>query len=249
MKPPNLRMSNKFTYRSFQKELLDELNIPTRLLHRNLKELDILNRVSGGHRVSLKGIKQLITDRDKIYHVVDLGCGSGNAMKSIADWAMINDYKVRLTGVDMNADAIDYLKNHCSKYPEITSVVADYNDYLNKEEVIDIVHCSLFCHHLNDEELFHLFVYFRKHVRVGFVINDLRRNWLTYYSAWLFARLFNGSKLAKNDGPISVLRAFKSKELIRLLTKAIIKDFTIKKALVFRLLIVGKTSNHDDEKQ
>ena len=236
-------MPNKFTYRSNEKELLDESNIPSGLLNKNLRELDILNRTTGGHAISLKGIKQLITDHDKIYHVVDLGCGSGDALKAIADWTRLNNYSVRLTGVDMNVNAIDYLKIHCVNYPEISGITIDYLDYLNKNEVIDIVHCSLFCHHLKDDELLFLFSYFRQHVKTGFIINDLQRHWLAYYSAWFFTRLLNGTELAKNDGPVSVLRGFKSGELNYLLNKANISDYSIQKEWVFRYLIISKTSS------
>jgi SAM-dependent methyltransferase len=238
-------MSNKFTYRSNEKELLDESNILRELLYKNLKELDFLNRITGGHSISLKGIKQLITDHHKIYHVVDLGCGSGDALKSIADWARLNKYQVRLTGIDMNAKAIDYLKIHCTNYSEIIGITTDYQDYLDRDEVIDIVHCSLFCHHLKDDELLRLFVFFRQQVRIGFIINDLQRNWMAYYSAWLFTRLLNGTVLAKNDGPISVLRGFKSGELTLLLHKASIKNYSIQKEWGFRYLIVGKTENDE----
>ena len=78
-------MDSKFKFRSDEKELLDETNIPKDLLFRNLRELDILNRITGGHSISLQGIKQLITDHAKIYQVVDLGCGSGDSMRAIAD--------------------------------------------------------------------------------------------------------------------------------------------------------------------
>jgi SAM-dependent methyltransferase len=59
----------------------------------------------------LKGIKQLITDHTKIYHIVDLGCGSGDSLRAIADWARKNNFNVQLTGVDMNADVIEYWRN------------------------------------------------------------------------------------------------------------------------------------------
>ena len=238
-------MPDKFKYRSDEKELLDKSNILRDLLYKNFRELDILNRTTGGYAISLNGIKQLITDHQKIYHVVDLGCGIGGTLKTIADWARSNNYSVKLTGVDMNANAIDYLKIHCANYPEISGITVDYQDYLNKNEVIDIVHCSLFCHHLDDDELLRLFIYFRQHVKAGFIINDLNRNWLAYYSAWLFTRLLNGTALAKNDGPVSVLRGFKSGELPFLFDKAKLRNYSIQKEWLFRFLIVGKTENYE----
>ena len=238
-------MQSKFTYRSNEKELLDENNIQQDLLFKNLKELDILNRNTGGHRITLKGIKLLVTDHTKIYHIVDLGCGSGDSLRAIADWAREKNFNVQLTGIDMNADVIEYLKKHSSTYPEITGIKADYQEFLDRNTSVDIVHCSLFCHHLNDEELIKLFTYFSQKVTSGFVINDLQRNWMAYYSAWFFTRLLHGTVLAKNDGPVSVLRAFKIIELENLLKNANIRNYIIQKKRIFRLLIVGKTDNYE----
>lgn len=234
-------MPNKFSHRSHEKELLDQPDIQPDLLFKNLRELDILNRTTGGHAISLKGIKQLITDPGKTHHVVDLGCGSGDVLTAIADWARSKHFSVRLTGVDRNASAIVYLKTHCSGYPEISGIHADYREYLKENEDIDVVHCSLFCHHLQDDELKHLFIYFRQHLTSGFIINDLHRHWLAYYSAWLLPRLLNGTVLAKNDGPISVLRGFRVPELTGLLHHAGIRNYSIQKEFLFRYLLVSKT--------
>lgn len=241
-------MQERFKYRSEEKELIDKSDVLRELLNRNLRELDILNRMTRGYIISLKGIKQLITDNHKIYHIVDIGCGSGGTLRAIADWARLSNYNVRLTGVDMNTDAINYLKIHCADYPEISGIMLDYKDYLNGNEDIDIVHCSLFCHHLNDDDLLSLFIYFRQHVKEGFVINDLHRNWLAYYSAWLFPRILNGTILSKNDGPVSVLRGFKSGEIPCLLNKADITNYLFKKEWLFRFLIVGKTEKNETVK-
>ena len=237
-------MKTKFKYRSNEKELLDETNIQQDLLFKNLRELDILNRTTAGHSITLKGIKLLVTDHTKIYHIVDLGCGSGDSLRAIADWARKNNFNVQLTGVDMNVDVIEYLKKHCRTYPEISGITTDYQEFLDRNTSVDIVHCSLFCHHLNDDEMINLFTYFNEKVTTGFVINDLQRNWMAYYSAWFFTRLLNGTILAKNDGPVSVLRAFKVSELKHLLQKANIKNYIIQKKRLFRILIVGKTDNY-----
>lgn len=237
-------MSTKFKYRSNEKEMLDETTIQHDLLFRNLRELDILNRTTGGHAITLAGIKQLVTDHAKIYHIVDLGCGSGDSLRVIADWARENKFNIQLTGVDLNAEVIAYLGTHCSKYPEITGITADYQKFLDWNTCIDIVHCSLFCHHLNEDELMKLFTYFSENITTGFVINDLQRTRMAYYSAWFFTRLLGGTILAKNDGPISVLRAFKASELENLFKKANIKSYSVQKKRFFRFLIVGKTGNN-----
>ena len=238
-------MMEKFKYRSDKLELLDTTDIPKALLYKNLHELDLLNKILGSNRISLNGIIKLLVNKNKCYHIVDLGCGSGYTMRFIADWARTKGIKVKLTGVDMNADTINYLKEHCSEYPEIQTFTGDYRDFLKTNDDIDIINCSLFCHHLKDEELTELFKWCQLKAKAGFVINDLQRNWMAYYLVQFFTLVFNASRLAKNDGPISVLRGFKKKELIVLLNKAQIKKYSIKRKWAFRFLIVGRSCNSD----
>jgi len=231
-----------FKNRSEQTELMDAPDIPVKLLHKNLGELDILNRYLGGHSISIEGIKRLMNDRQKVYHLVDLGCGSGDVLKYITRWARSNHYQVKLTGVDKNPDAIQYLNNNCSEYPEITGVVCDYRDFLKTDPKVDIVHCSLFCHHLNNHELLELFRHLKTYTAEGFVINDLQRSSIAYYSVWFLTRLLRGSALSKHDGPISVLRAFTRSELEKLLQGAGLNEFTIQWRWAFRYLVVVKNA-------
>ena len=232
-------MPGKFKYRSSKAEMMDAPYIRRELLFQNLHELNILNKTLGGHAITLSGIKKLVTDKNKNYHIVDLGCGSGDSLKNIAIWARSHNFKVKLTGIDINSDAIKYLENHCREYPEISGKVSDWEEYLKDNNSIDIIHCSLFCHHLHDDELGILFNMMRQQAMTGFVINDLRRSWFAYFCVYVFTRLLNGSVLSKNDGPISVLRGFKSYEIISMMRKAKINQYTIQRKWAFRFLING----------
>lgn len=231
-----------FKTRSGQPEMMDDPDIPVQLLHKNLGELDILNRYLGGHSISIDGIKRLMTDRQKIYHIVDLGCGSGDVLKYIARWARTKKFQVKLTGIDRNPDAIKYLNKNCSGYPEITGVASDYKEFLETGTKIDIVHSALFCHHLNNRELLELFRYSKKYISDGFVINDLQRSSIAYYSVWFLTRLLRGSALSKHDGPVSVLSAFTRPELVNLMKAAGFEEISIQWRWAFRYLVVAKTA-------
>ncbi len=232
-------MRNKFQQRSAQRELLDSPNIPAELLIQNLRELDFLNRNTGGHAVSLEGIKMLLNDKNKACHIADLGCGSGDTLRYVAAWARKHGYKVKLTGVDINHDAIQFLRKMSSSYPEIEGYAGDYREFIARSQV-DVFHCGLFCHHLNNEELMDLLGQMNKSAAVGFVINDLQRSRLAYYGAKAFTTLFRGSPLSKHDGPVSVLRGFKKKELVLLFKQAEVNHYRILSRPFFRFLIVGK---------
>ena len=237
-------MLTKFTNRSYKLELLDAPNIPKELLFKNLRELDVVNRLLGGHAITLSGIKKLVIDKKKIYRIIDIGCGGGDAMKQIAKWAKTNKFKVELIGIDMNTDSIQFMKEECKEFSNITGIVSDYREYLKSNTNVDIVHCSLFCHHLKDDELLELFQYMNQYAKVGFIINDLQRHWFAYYSIKFLTRLLNGSTLVKNDAPLSVLRGFRKEELNVLLEKVGVNDFSIKWKWAFRYLII-KNFNTD----
>lgn len=229
--------------RSYEAELLDAPDIPKALLFQNLRELDFINKTLGGHAITLAGVKKLITDKHKTYRIIDIGCGGGDAMKHISAWAKKNKFSVQLVGVDMNADCIDFMRAACAGYPDITGVVSDYRNYLRSNNDVDIVHCSLFCHHLKDDELTELFRYLQQYAKTGFVINDLQRHWFAYYSIKFLTRLLNGSSLVKNDAPLSVWRGFKKPELQNLFAQADIKSVSIQWKWAFRYLVVGKNSS------
>lgn len=230
-------MPERFRYRSSEAELMDAPDVPKNLLFRNLYELDLINRLLGGHSITLTGIKKLITDKNKTYHVVDIGCGGGDTMVAIARWARRNDYKVIITGVDINVHAITYAKQYCRDFNEIITLESDYRDFLKIAKDVDVVHCSLFCHHLKEDELVELFGYL-KNASEGFVINDLQRHWFAYHSIKLLTRWFSSSALVKNDAALSVLRGFTKDELLYLLDKAGVSNATALWKWAFRYLVV-----------
>jgi 2-polyprenyl-3-methyl-5-hydroxy-6-metoxy-1,4-benzoquinol methylase len=233
-------MKSKFSFRSYESEMLDAPDIPEKLLFQNLRELEIVNKTLGGHSITLSGIAKLVTDKNKEYHILDIGCGGGDSMKQIAGWAKKNGFMVKLTGVDINEDCIAYMRKTCADLSTVNGIVSDYREYLKSGNTVDIIHCSLFCHHLKDDELIELFDYMNKYSNVGFVINDLQRHWFAYYSIKYITRLFNGSALVKNDAPLSVLRGFRKNELVRLFEKAKVKDVKIDWKWAFRYLVTAK---------
>lgn len=224
-----------------QDEFLDSPNVPARLLLQNLRELDFMNRQTGGHAISLEGLKSLLKDKNKTYNITDLGCGSGDWLRYTAEWARKNGFKVKLTGIDKSEVAIQYLKSMNGNFPEIEGVAGDYRDYMNHSPV-DVFHCSLFCHHLDDDELLELLGRMIKLAAAGFVINDLQRSRMAYYGAKAFTTLFRGSYLSKHDGPVSVLRGFKKKELEILLKQTGVNDYRILSRPFFRFLIIARNS-------
>lgn len=205
-------MKPRFTTRSYQAELLDADSIPTADLYQNLKELETINKLLGGHAATLKALGKLPLNPNTTYRILDIGCGGGDTLLTIAKWARSKQLRFELVGVDLKKDCIDYAMQNCIQYPEISFVVSNYKDLDFKTQSYDIIVTSLFCHHLTDEELSHLIEWATHNATIGMVINDLHRHPFAYYSIWLLTALLSKSYLVKNDAKLSVLRGFSKKD-------------------------------------
>lgn len=104
----------------------------------------------------------------------------------------------------------------------------------------DIIFSSLFCHHFTDEELIEIIKWMHENSLSGFMINDLHRHPLAYYSIKLLTSIFSRSYLVKNDAPLSVLRGFRKKEWRNLFASVGINDESISWHWAFRHLITYK---------
>lgn len=223
-----------------EEELLDQPNIPAADLHRNMAELDTINRLLGGHEATLSGLKQLITDPTRTYTLVDVGCGGGDMLRIIHRWAMKRGLKLRLIGVDVEPHIIDYAQQHTPADLGITFLVADYRDLPRLNIEADVLITSLFLHHLFSDEPQQLVADMHRLARVGWVINDLHRHPLAYHSIKWLTRLFSNSYLVKHDAPLSVARGFNKAELQEICRAAGAPTAQVRWIWAFRWLIMGR---------
>lgn len=215
-----------FKYRSNELELLDNETIPKADLYLNLQELAFINKYLGGHQTILRGLQQF----KNVKSIVEIGSGGGDNLRAIQKW----NPSFQLSGVDLKQDCIDFSKTNSQS---INFYCSDYQVF-NKQA--DVIFNSLFCHHFKDEALVEMFKWMHENSKLGFIIGDLHRHWLAYYSIKSLSALFSKSYLLKNDAPLSVKRGFKKSELVNLLEKAGIKDYKIQWVWAFRYLIVIK---------
>lgn len=224
-----------FEFRSKEKELLDQEEIPKEDLFQNLRELDFINHWLGGYDISFSGLKKIIKPEKK-YSIVDIGCGGGDTLKRISKWRMKHGYILDLYGVDLKSVCIQYAKNNPGT-SGINFICDDYKNIYQHIEKIDIIHACLFCHHLTTEELADLIKFAINHKAI-LLINDLERNPLAYYAIKILTQLFSKSYLVKNDAPLSVLRGFKKKEWIAILENSGAVRYTVKNKWAFRHEII-----------
>ncbi len=229
-----------FSQRSSQKELIDDLNCDGEELLQTLKELKTINRLLGGNHVTTDGINQLLKEAtSKKVTIADVGCGGGDMIRVMYDWAKKEGINARFVGVDANPNTVAMARGNLRDLPAVHLEAADVFDGAFQQHKVDIITCTLFTHHFSDEELVEMFRSFKVKARLGIVINDLHRHPLAFYSIKILTRLFSRSRLVINDAPVSVQRGFRRKELEKILRKAGWQKYRIRWHWAFRWQVVG----------
>ena len=222
---------------------MDDLGYAGDLMDKTLRELEIINRWLGGNKVTITALKELLIARPSTsaIHIVDLGCGRGDMLRHIKQWAKENNIKVRLTGIDANPYITAAARKNLND-PDIEFLTVNiFSDEFHRMN-FDVVIGTLFFHHFDDQELIDFFKAVKMQTRLGLIINDIHRHPLSFYSIRLLTQLFSKSSMVKYDAPLSVLRAFKKKELINILQKSELQSFSIRWKWAFRWQILADTS-------
>ena len=213
-------------------------DIPFADIRQNMRELDTINTLLGGHRITVKGLQAILNGRPKeqTYNVLEIGCGDGNNLRVLQKWAAKKGYQLQLTGVDYNKACIEYAKE-LEVNEGIHFICSDYRD-VQLQKKPHIIFSSLFCHHFGNDDLVVQLGWMRSNAITGFFINDLHRHPFAYHSIGVLTKLFSKSYLVKNDAPLSVMRGFKKNEWHQLLQLADIAPAGCRWMWAFRWLIV-----------
>jgi 2-polyprenyl-3-methyl-5-hydroxy-6-metoxy-1,4-benzoquinol methylase len=141
-----------------------------------------------------------------------------------------------MLGIDANPKAIEYAKKRCKDHPDFVWICAPFQEIKNLD--VDIIHCSLFTHHFYEKDLDILSNLMRT-AKIGFVINDLHRHWLAYYSISVLTRLFSNSYLVQNDARLSVAKGFSKTEILEVFSGPELKKIDLQWKWAFRWQVVG----------
>jgi len=236
---------SKFSKRSVGIEWMDDLNCSGEVVEQTLRELEFINRMLGGNSISVNGIWKLIksTSRQPV-SILDLGCGGGDMLLLLNDELKKVNQKAIFKGIDANPHIVNYAANHCRPVASISIEAMNILSNEFRQLQGDIALATLFFHHFSEEQLVEILNHLHKQMKVGFVINDLHRHPLAYYSIKLLTKFFSKSAMVKYDAPLSVLRGFSKKELESILQRAGINNYTINWRWAFRWqVIVSKPNN------
>jgi SAM-dependent methyltransferase len=205
-----------------------------------LQDIAQVNRLTFAYRPTLDWLDyvySVLPLQDKPLHIVDVGCGYGDMLRRIWDWAEERRIPVTLTGIDLNKDAIRAARE-VTLPGRVTYLAGDALSY-QPETGIDLIVSSLLTHHLENSEIVELIRWMDVKARIGWFINDLHRQATPYRLFRLLALFTRWHRFVKHDGPVSILRSFRRADWLALVKAAQVpeKTYAIKEYRPARLCV------------
>jgi 2-polyprenyl-3-methyl-5-hydroxy-6-metoxy-1,4-benzoquinol methylase len=225
-----------------ERELIDQPGLDVGLLGEELHLLAELNRRLGGYQLMLEYVKWLLGSTPaKSLSILDLGTGCADIPRAIVAWSRQRKLGVSVTAVDVNPKVLEIAEAHSRDWPEIQFARHDLRSLPYPPENFDIVLCSLALHHFISADAAAILRSIHGLARVGYIVNDLRRNWGAIWLTELLARTLVRSKIFQHDAPHSCRAAFTLRELENLAGQAGLGNYQIQRHhLCFRMVLAGK---------
>ena len=197
------------------------------------------NRRFGGYPLVLGYLRRFLP---RLPHgpitVLDVATASADIPRVIALWARTHALPLRIVALDLSEDILTLAKSDIASYPEVTLLRANALALPFPDGAIDVVICGLALHHFTFEEGGRVLREIDRVARGGFIVNDIGRSWGAYLGVLLDTRLFTRNRLARHDGPLSVLRAFTVSEVRAMTAAAGLANVDIRRHAWFRIAIV-----------
>ena len=236
-------MLERFQQRSNELEHLDKGDYTPAEYEGCIVELQRVNRWLGDTRALRNSLLKDIAARQlPSVSVLDVGAGSGELLRVIAEWAIKTKRVARLVGLELNERSAREIVAGSAQYSQISSVRGDAFRVPFRDKQFDYVICSLFTHHFRDPQVVSLLQEMaRVACRKIFVI-DLHRNVVAYSFFTTIAKLFLHNRLIREDGALSILRSFTADEFTALANQAQLRNVTVEEHFPSRLVLSAEAA-------
>ena len=215
-------MFSRFAHRLDHPELMDDLSRPESEFDEAYRELEIVNRRLGG----IRAIERFLPRAPNLL-MLDVAAGGCDVAE-----ALLQKGAVKIVALDINDKGFKYA--HKSWL-----LVGDAMELPFPDNTFDVVMSSLFFHHLKDEECAQVLRNMWRVSKRLVIVNDLHRHPIAYAAIQALAARYSKSVMFRHDAPVSVLRAFKPAELLKLAEQAGVPA-RVYRSFPFRLVLVAQ---------
>jgi 2-polyprenyl-3-methyl-5-hydroxy-6-metoxy-1,4-benzoquinol methylase len=184
-----------------------------------LRGLARINGLSGAARILWRPLADFAHVTGRPLRVLDLATGGGDVPLRMWRRARRQGLDLQVEGCDLSPVAVEHARALAAQ--EGAPVRFFVHDALAgpPRTDYDVVTCSLFLHHLDEDQGVTLL---RNMAAAGrlVLIHDLQRGAWSWLLAWVVTRLLSRSDVVHTDGPISVEGAFTAAEARALAERA-----------------------------
>ena len=219
--------------RSRAEEQMDSAALDAATYAAVLRDLKRVNAVTLAARPTLDFLGRVLAGRRR-FRLLDVGFGHGDMLRRIARWARRRGLEAELVGVDLNPNSAAVAR---AATPADLAIDYRTGDYADVEGEIDVVVSSLVAHHMSDAQLAAFLRFMEARSARGWMVNDLHRHAFAYAGYPLLARLLGVHRIVREDGQLSIARAFRPAEWQAILAAAGIAEATVVRRFPFRLCV------------
>ena len=193
---------------------MDQPGLDLREHHHALTSLGRANLVSRSVATIWPSIRRVSTALSgRPVRILDLACGGGHVAVGLARRCAKAGVPSDILGTDVSPVAVGYARALANKTgaPGVAFAQRDASNGV-LPEVFDVVLCSLFLHHLTDDQAVSMLARMKDAARHLVLVSDLRRTTLGYLFASIGCRVLSRSRVFHFDGVRSVKAAFTTAE-------------------------------------
>jgi SAM-dependent methyltransferase len=217
--------SRTLRQRHLQPEVMDQPDLDDGQHHQALSALARINWISASGLILWPSIRALCNERSKTgdarpVRVLDVATGGGDVPVGLWRRAKRNGIPLEVSGCDVSATAVEHARRYAGEHN--ADVTFFQRDVLAEPlpDGFDIITCSLFLHHLNEDQAITLLRRMREVAGRLALVNDLDRNPAGWWAAYLGSRILTRSAVVHVDALLSVEGAFTPGEALKLARRA-----------------------------
>jgi SAM-dependent methyltransferase len=231
-------MFDRFRERSYELEHLDKGDYTAAEYEGCISELQLVNQWLGDAKALRRSLLAEVARSGMAkFSLLDVGAGSGELLRVIAEWAGSNNVKAELIGLELNERSTSALRDQSQAFPGIDGIRGDALKLPFADCAFDYSMCSLFTHHFKDEQVVEILRELGRVTRRRIFVIDLHRHPIAYYFYTTVGHLFLHNRLIREDGALSILRGFKPGELFRLAVGAGLASACVERHFPYRLVL------------
>jgi SAM-dependent methyltransferase len=216
-------------------ERMDRPDADPNVLAASLAQVAAVNRWLGGTRALLAHLDVLLPDNDAT--LLDVGTGSADLPRAIAAHRRGRGL-TRVIALDLHPVTLAVARDQNPAHPGLAFCQADALALPLPDGAVDVALLSMTLHHFDGDDQVAVLRELGRVARRGVLVGELERSWPAYAGARLLAAtVWRRNAITRHDGPVSVRRAFTAAELAALARRARLRDVSVHRHPLFRLVL------------